>query len=69
VESLRFGNFLRYSPIVRFSHTTPKVGPGPLRGQHNEAVLLELGYRDEQIKEMEERGIIGHEDLSPWGVE
>ena len=62
-ESLRFGKFWRYSPIVRFSHTTPKVGPGPLRGQHNEAILQEMGYSEEQIKDFEERGITAREEL------
>jgi crotonobetainyl-CoA:carnitine CoA-transferase CaiB-like acyl-CoA transferase len=63
VESVRFGNFWRYSPIVRFSHTTPKVGVGPLRGQHNEAILQELGYGEEQIRDFEKRGIIAREGL------
>jgi crotonobetainyl-CoA:carnitine CoA-transferase CaiB-like acyl-CoA transferase len=63
VESLRFGKFWRYSPIVRFSHTTPKVGAGPLRGQHNEAILQEMGYGEEQIRDFEERGIIAKEKL------
>lgn len=61
VESVRFGTFWRYSPIVRFSHTTPKVGPGPLRGQHNEAILKEIGYSEEQIRDFEERGVIARE--------
>ena len=61
VESVRFGKFLRYSPIVRFSHTSPKVGVGPLRGQHNEAVLSELGYSEEQITDLEQRRVLARE--------
>lgn len=57
------GKFGRYSPIVRFSHTTPKVGHGPLKGQHNEAILQEIGYSEEQIKEFGERGVTAREEL------
>ena len=63
VESLRFGKFWRYSPIVRFSKTSPKAGAGPLRGQHNEAILLEMGYSEEQARDFEERGVTAKEAL------
>ncbi|MDP6494107.1 MAG: CoA transferase, partial [Dehalococcoidia bacterium] len=63
VESLRFGKFWRYSPIVRFSHTTPKAGAGPLKGQHNDASLQEMGYSEEQIRAFEEQGVTAKEAL------
>ena len=63
VESIRFGKFLRYSPIVRFSQTSPKAGAGPLRGQHNETVLTELGYSEEQIRDLEERRVVAKEPV------
>ena len=63
VESIRFGKFWRYSPIVRFSHTSPKAGVGPLRGQHNDSVLSELGYSEEQISDMEQRRVLAKESV------
>jgi crotonobetainyl-CoA:carnitine CoA-transferase CaiB-like acyl-CoA transferase len=32
--------------------------PAPLPGQHNEEVLLELGYSSEQVEELAERGVL-----------
>ncbi len=63
VESVRFGKFMRYSPIVRFSQTTPRAGAGPLRGQHNDSVLGELGYSADQIADLEDRRIIAREEV------
>lgn len=63
VESPRFGKYWRYSPVVRFSHTDAKTGPGCLRGEHNESVLKELGYSDDSIKDLEDRGVTLHEEI------
>ena len=63
VISPRFGDFMRYSPAVRFSHTSPKVGVGCLRGQHNEAILQEIGYSQEQIVDLAERGVTSQEEI------
>ena len=60
---MRFGKFMRYSPIVRFSQTSPRAGAGPLRGQHNDSVLSELGYSADQIADLEERRIIAREEV------
>ena len=61
VKTVRLGKFWRYSPLLNFSHTTSKVGPGVLKGEHTVAVLKELGYSREQIDDFRERGVVDWE--------
>ena len=58
VEAPRYGEFWRYSPVVEFSETAGKAGPGPLKGQHTRPILRELGYSDEQILDLKERKVV-----------
>ena len=62
VEAPRFGEFWRYSPVVDFSETPGKAGPGPLRGQHTRPILRELGYSDEQIHDFKQRKVVDWEE-------
>ena len=62
VEAPRFGEFWRYSPVVNFSETSGRAGPGPLRGQHTRPILRELGYTDEEILELRERKVVAWEE-------
>ena len=63
VETPRLGKFWRHSPILRFSHTKGKVGPGPLKGEHTQVILQELGYSDAETSELKERGIVDWEEV------
>ena len=58
VAAPRFGEFWRYAPVVEFSETAGKAGPGPLKGQHTRPILRELGYSDEQILDLKERKVV-----------
>ncbi len=58
VEAPRFGKFWRYSPVIDFSGTTGRAGPGPLKGQHTRPILAELGYTDEQINDLKQRQVV-----------
>ena len=62
VEAPRFGEFWRYSPVVSFSETSGRAGPGPLKGQHTRAILRELGYAEEQILDLKERKVVVWEE-------
>ena len=62
VENPRIGTFWRYSPILSFSRTPSKPGGGIIRGQHTFPILGELGYSEEQIREMRAQGVLDWED-------
>ena len=62
VEAPRFGRFWRYSPVVSFSETPGRVGPGPLKGQHTRPILRELGYTDEHIYDLKQRKVVDWEE-------
>ena len=47
------------SPL-KLAETPPSVRrPPPLLGQHNEEILFELGYADESISKLRQKGVIG----------
>ena len=62
VEATRHSKFWRYSPVVGFSETPGRAGPGPLKGEHTRPILRELGYTDEQISDFKERGVVDWEE-------
>jgi crotonobetainyl-CoA:carnitine CoA-transferase CaiB-like acyl-CoA transferase len=53
-----FGEMVRAAPPVAFSETPTRVAPPCLRGQHNRAVLAELGYSEAEIEDLESRGAL-----------
>ena len=67
VENLRLGKYWRYGPVVDLSLTPARVGSGPLRGQHSEKILGELGYSASDIKDLLSKSIISWEDVNRWG--
>ena len=67
VENLRLGKYWRYGPVVDLSLTPARVGSGPLRGQHTEKILGELGYSGSDIKDLLSKSIISWEDVNRWG--
>ena len=62
VEAPRYGEFWRYSPVVDFSDSSGRAGPGPLKGQHTRPLLRELGYTDEQIHDLKQRKVVDWEE-------
>ncbi len=53
IEHPQFGEMIRSSPPVAFSETPGRVGLPCGRGQHNRAILGELGYTGGEIDEFE----------------
>jgi crotonobetainyl-CoA:carnitine CoA-transferase CaiB-like acyl-CoA transferase len=53
-----FGELVRAAPPVDFSETPGRVAPPCFRGQHNRAVLAELGFSDDEMAGLEARGIV-----------
>jgi crotonobetainyl-CoA:carnitine CoA-transferase CaiB-like acyl-CoA transferase len=58
-ETEHFGRLREIGPIIRFSDMDVVAwGPAPLLGEHTHEVLSEVGYSDETIAAMHERGCI-----------
>jgi crotonobetainyl-CoA:carnitine CoA-transferase CaiB-like acyl-CoA transferase len=53
-----YGRFRQFGHLVHLSETPGAIGgPPPLLGQHSREVLLDLGYRAEEIDQLRERGV------------
>jgi len=53
-----FGEMVRAAPPVAFSETPGRVAPPCRRGEHNRALLGELGYDESAIDRLEAAGVI-----------
>ncbi|HKE72725.1 MAG TPA: CoA transferase [Acidimicrobiales bacterium] len=58
VEHPLFGTMVRAAPAVRFSESSARVAPPCMRGEHNRALLAELGWSEGEIADLEARGIV-----------
>ena len=60
VEDSRFGTITASGPVIKMSDTNPDVYcTAPRLGEHNHLIYhQELGFTEEEIKHMEEEGII-----------
>ncbi len=54
VDHPLFGEMVRAAPPVSFSDMAGRVAPPCLRGEHNRAILAELGYSEADIAKFEE---------------
>lgn len=60
-----FGAMRRSGPAVRFSETPARLAPQCLRGEHNRAVLAELGLADDELDRLETAGVVIPPDPLP----
>lgn len=58
VEHPIYGEIIRAAPPIAYSETPGRVAPPCVRGQHNRAILAELGYSDGDIAKLEESNVI-----------
>jgi len=63
-EHPELGSLTLMGQPIRFSDTpAPDAGPPPLLGQHTRAVLREASYSDDEIADLQRRGVITGKDL------
>jgi len=58
VQHPLFGEMVRWAPPVSFSEQSGRVAPPCVRGQHNRALLAEIGYAEAEIDRLENDGVI-----------
>ena len=54
----RFGELVRWAAPVSVSGCGERIGPPCARGEHNRALLAELGYSETEIAQLEGSGVI-----------
>ena len=58
IDHPMFGPIVRAAPPVSFSETPGLVAPPCVRGEHNDAILGELGYSADEIAQLEGDGVV-----------
>ena len=53
-----FGPFWRAPPKVRLSANPPRIVPPSALGEHTRPILHEIGYTDETIDDLVDRGLV-----------
>jgi crotonobetainyl-CoA:carnitine CoA-transferase CaiB-like acyl-CoA transferase len=54
----KYGRFRQFGHLVHFSDTPGEIaGPPPLLGQHSRQVLTSLGYSEEEIQALRDKGV------------
>jgi len=62
VEHPQWGSYQRHGPLVMFDGACQSLNPPPLAGQHNREIFSKLGYSNDQLAELNARGILWQED-------
>ncbi len=58
VQHVRFGDILRYGPLMHFSESEGRYEAGVLAGQHTRTLLTELGYTLPQTDALYAQGVV-----------
>jgi crotonobetainyl-CoA:carnitine CoA-transferase CaiB-like acyl-CoA transferase len=58
VEHPTLGKMMRHGPPVMFSETPARIAPGPVLGQHTDALLRELGHGPDHIAALRARRVV-----------
>lgn len=62
-EHARFGEMLRWGPLVTVDGQAERYGPGALCGDHTDTTLRDLGRSDEQIRALRDARVVGSETV------
>jgi crotonobetainyl-CoA:carnitine CoA-transferase CaiB-like acyl-CoA transferase len=69
-EHPQLGTVRQVASPLRLSDAEPPVHPAPARGEHTEAVLVELcGYEPERVRALASSGVFGDETKGDVGAE
>lgn len=64
---LRYGDYLRWGPMVQLSRSPLTPTASCLAGDHTDAILTELGYGADDIATLRQRGIAWSEPIDAFG--
>ena len=53
-----WGRYQRWGPMVTFSETPGRYGPGVLAGQHTDTILAEIGCSPDEIADLRAAGVV-----------
>lgn len=60
VDDPVYGRIWRHGSTVHLSQTAGKLGRSMLVGEHTRAIMLEIGYADDEIANLKEKGVINY---------
>jgi len=64
-ESPRYGKYIRPGGIVHLSETPGRYRVAPYPGEHTKDIMREVGYKDKEIYDYQERRIVDWEEPNP----
>lgn len=61
VQHPRWGSVGHFGPAVKFSETPARIrSAAPLPGEHTRQILVDLGYSEDEIRNLHEKGVAPH---------
>ncbi len=62
IEHPKLGTYRRQGPMVLFDDKRHPLGAPPLAGQHNEELLLAMGYSSDEVASLTSKGVLWQEE-------
>lgn len=61
------GQYQRWGPLVTFSATPGRYGPGVVAGEHTDALLAEVGYAPPEVRALRDTGVVWSDETPRAG--